>query len=277
MSNQHKWLPDDIDGPTAFELALMLLSLFAVMIMLVLAFGSLDSETHQLLFFIDTGICFIFISNFFFCLFKAKHRVQYFRRHWIDLVASIPAVEPLRAARIFQVLRVVRLIRSSRSLLVPLIKQKKEATLASLLLATLTILAISSVVILLVESGEQGANIHTAEQAIWWALVTISTVGYGDYYPVTTVGHIIGSIVIITGVSFFGVISGYMASIFVGPDEHKINEQQTTHQQEIRSELEQALKRMETNQAQMEQNQKIMLAEINSLKQLINQPPRTDT
>ncbi len=277
MSSKHKWLPGDLDGPTAFELALMLLSLFSVLIMLILAFGKVDTETHQLLFLIDTSICCIFLSNFFYSLFKSENRAHYFRRHWIDLIASIPAIEPLRAARIFQVLRVIRLIRSSRSLLIPLIKQKKEATFASLLLATLTILAISSVVILLVESGVQDANIHTAEQAIWWALVTISTVGYGDYYPVTTVGHIIGSIVIVTGVSFFGVISGYMASIFVGPDEHKINEQQNTHQQEIRSELEQALKRMETNQAQMEHNQQVMLAEISTLKQLLDQPPENNS
>lgn len=262
-----KWLEDKFDGPSPFELAMMLLSLIAVIIMLVLTFGKLDAQTHNLLIYIDTGICLIFISNFFFGFFRAENKSYYFKKHWIDLVASIPAIEPLRAARIFQILRVVRLIRSSRSILIPLIKQKKEATMASLLVAIVTILSISSVIILLLESGTEGANIHTAEQAIWWALVTISTVGYGDFYPVTTAGHIIGGIVIITGVSFFGVVSGYMASIFVAPDENKISEKQEAHEQQIRRKLEQALLRMEANQKQMEQNQAKILAEISELKQ----------
>ena len=261
-----KWLEEKLDGPDPFELAMMLLSLVAVIIMLILTFGQPEKQTQKLLMYIDTGICFIFISNFFYRFFRAEQKRLYFKKHWIDLVASIPAIEPLRAARIFQILRVIRLIRSSRSILVPLIKQKKEATMASLLVAVITILSIASVVILLVESGTKGANIHTAEQAIWWALVTISTVGYGDYYPVTTAGHIIGGIVIISGVSFFGVVSGYMASIFVAPDENKINEKHEAHQEQIRIKLEQALQRMEANQKQMEQNQALMLAEISELK-----------
>ncbi|RYV03725.1 ion transporter [Shewanella sp. OPT22] len=262
-----KWLEDKFEGPSPFELAMMLLSLIAVIIMLTLTFGKLDPQTHKLLMLIDTGICLIFITNFFYGFFRADSKRLYFKQHWIDLIASVPAVEPLRVARIFQILRVVRLIRASRSILLPLVKQKREATMASLLVAVVTILAIASVVILLVESGAKGANIHTAEQAIWWALVTISTVGYGDYYPVTTAGHIIGGLVIISGVSFFGVVSGYMASIFVAPDENKINEQQEIHQEQIKLELQQALKRMEANQEQMERNQAQMLAEIASLKE----------
>ncbi|MGB0892956.1 MAG: potassium channel family protein [Parashewanella sp.] len=273
MTNIRKrkfWLTKRTKGASPFELAMMLLSFFAVLIMLVLTFGQIDKETHQLLFFIDTGICFIFISNFFFSLFKAKSKRHYFKRHWIDLVASIPAVEPLRAARIFQILRVIRLVRSSRTLLIPLIKQKKEATLASLLLAVVTILSFASVVILFVESGAEGANIHTAEEAIWWALVTISTVGYGDYYPVTTIGHIIGSIVIIAGVSFFGVVSGFMASIFVTPDEAKMDEKHKQHQRQVKLEIKQALEVMQENQIRMEQNQRVLLNEIHQLRQRLD-------
>jgi voltage-gated potassium channel len=130
--------------------------------------------------------------------------------------------------------------------------------------ALVLILTLSSILILLVETGDPKANIHTAEQAIWWALVTISTVGYGDFYPVTTLGHVIGALVIISGVSFFGVISGYMASVFITPED---NERQEAHEENIKSELDQALARMELNQQKMEQNQAQMLAEIASLRQ----------
>ena len=269
MTDKTPWSLRTLGTPSPFEMAMMLLSLLSVIIVLVMTFGRLDSETYRLLFFVDTSICMIFMINFFVGLIRARDKRFFIKHHWIDFIASIPAIEALRMARLFQILRVIRLIRMSRSLLLPLIKQRKQATLASLLVAMVTILTLASVIILIVESGTEGANIQTAEQAIWWALVTISTVGYGDYYPVSTAGHIIGGVVIVSGVSFFGVISGYMASVFVAPDESERQERQDAHKAEIKSELELALARMEENQQKMEQNQAQMLAKIAELKQVI--------
>ena len=269
MTDKTPWSLRSLGNPSPFEFAMMLLSLLSVIIVLVMTFGRLDKETYRLLFFIDTTICMIFMVNFFVGLFRARDKVFYLRHHWIDFIASIPAIEALRIARVFQILRVIRLIRMSRSYLIPLIKQRKQATLASLLVAMVTILTFASIIILIVESGTEGANIQTAEQAIWWALVTISTVGYGDFYPVSTAGHIVGGIVIVSGVSFFGVISGYMASVFVAPDESERQERQDAHKAEIKSELEMALARMEENQRQMEQNQAQMLAKIAELKHAV--------
>lgn len=253
-------------APTPIEMAMMLLSLFSVIIVLTMTFGKLKPQTYHLLFFIDTFICAIFLSNFFIGFFRAKRKLRFIKEHWIDFVASIPAIEALRMARLFQILRVIRLIRMSRSILVPLLQQRGQTTLASLLVAMVIIITLASVSILVVESGHEGSNIQTAQQAIWWAIVTISTVGYGDYYPVTTSGHVIGTLVIICGVSFFGVISGYMASIFVAPDE---KEQLKEHNQEIKNELEQALHRMEQNQAHI-------LAELAQLREQVNQSKHQD-
>ncbi|MFQ6370715.1 ion transporter [Shewanella sp. YIC-542] len=244
-----------------FEVVMMLLSLISVIIILSMVLIPMDKETHKLLFFIDTGICCIFLGNFFIGLLRAPDKRLFLKEHWIDFVASIPAIEPLRFARLFQILRVVRLLRMSRSVLGVLLKQRRQTTMASLLLAIITIVAFSSVLVLLVENGEPGANITTAEDAIWWSLVTISTVGYGDFYPVSTVGHIIGGLVILCGVSFFGVISGYMASLFVAPDEQEHLEQQ---RQEFKHQLDDVLQRME-------HNQQTMLQEISQLKQELQQ------
>lgn len=269
MTDKTSWSLRAVGNPSPIEVAMMLLSLLSVIIVLVMTFGRLDTETYRLLFFIDTTICMIFMVNFFAGLLRSRNKLFYLRHHWIDFIASIPAIEALRIARVFQILRVIRLIRMSRSFLTPLIKQRKQATLASLLVAMVTILTFASIIILIVESGTEGANIQTAEQAIWWALVTISTVGYGDFYPVSTAGHIVGGIVIVSGVSFFGVISGYMASVFVAPDESERQERQDAHKAEIKSELELALARMEETQRQMEQNQAQMLAKIAELKQAL--------
>lgn len=266
MTDKTPWSLRTLDTPSPIEMAMMILSLLSVIIVLVMTFGRLDSETYRLLFFIDSGICMIFMLNFFIGLFRARDKLFFIKHHWVDFIASIPAIEALRMARLFQILRVIRLIRMSRSLLLPLIKQRKQATLASLLVAMVTILTLASVIILIVESGTEGANIQTAEQAIWWALVTISTVGYGDHYPVSTAGHIIGGVVIVSGVSFFGVISGYMASVFVAPDEAERQERHDASKAELKSELELALARMEENQLKMEQNQTQMLAKITELQ-----------
>lgn len=264
MVNLSRWLPDTETHPTPFQLAMMVLSFLSVIIVLVLTFATVKEETRRLLLMIDFSICMIFLSYFFFNLFKAKNKAQYFRHNWIDLIASIPAIEPLRLARLFQILRVIRLIRMTQSLIVPLIKQRRQSTLASLLVAMVTILTLSSVLILIVESASPDANIQTAENAIWWALVTISTVGYGDYYPVTTVGHVIGAMVIICGVSFFGVISGYMASIFIAPEETEKLEMQS---EEIKCELKVALDRMESNQNQLLKEIATLHKEIKDIKQ----------
>lgn len=253
-----------INAPSPFQLAMMVLSFVSVILVLTMAFGHLDRETQRLLLMIDTGICLIFLSQFFYGLIKARDKRYFLKHHWIDFIASIPAIEAFRIARVFQILRVIRLISMSRSLLMPLIKQRRQTTLASLLLAMILILTLSSIVILLVEANTPGANIRTAEQALWWAIVTISTVGYGDFYPTSPVGHIVGALVIISGVSFFGVISGYMASVFMAPED---NERQESHEEKIALELEQALKRMELNQQKMEQNQAKILAEITNLRQ----------
>jgi voltage-gated potassium channel len=68
----------------------------------------------------------------------------------------------------------------------------------------------------LVSERQADANIKTAEDALWWSVATITTVGYGDRYPVTTEGRVIGVILMVAGVSMYGCLSGLAASFFLG-------------------------------------------------------------
>jgi voltage-gated potassium channel len=69
------------------------------------------------------------------------------------------------------------------------------------------------------EHAAPGANITSASDALWYVIVTMSTVGYGDQYPVTNGGREMGTVVIIIGVGIFGTLTGYLANLFLAPRE----------------------------------------------------------
>ena len=75
--------------------------------------------------------------------------------------------------------------------------------------------------ILAVELRDPAGNIKTASDALWYSLVTMSTVGYGDQYPVTNLGRVIGAVIIIVGVGLFGTITGFLANAFLAPRKPK--------------------------------------------------------
>ncbi|EKE70249.1 ion transporter [Gallaecimonas xiamenensis] len=218
-------------APTPIELAMMILSILAVAVVLVLQFAPLNLDERKLLLLIDTAICIIFLGRFFIGLARAGQKWPYIRTHWIDLVSSIPAVDILRYGRLFQVVRVLRILRLANQAIRQLLRQSTHAVLATMLVILVVVIGGSSIAILLTEGQNPASNIHTAEDAIWWSLVTISTVGYGDFYPVSTAGRIVSALVIITGVSLFGGVSGLMAAKLTMRDEREEVERRALHNQ----------------------------------------------
>jgi hypothetical protein len=90
------------------------------------------------------------------------------------------------------------------------------------------ILEFGGLAMLYVESQVPEANITTASDAVWYVYVTITTVGYGDQYPVSGVGRIIGTLIMTVGVGLFGTITAFLANIFIAPGEDEENEPQLT-------------------------------------------------
>ena len=85
------------------------------------------------------------------------------------------------------------------------------------ILAAGMVLCVASILVLQFESRSPDANIKTGGDALWWAVVTITTVGYGDYYPVTTLGRLTGVSVMFAGVGIIGALASILASILVPP------------------------------------------------------------
>jgi len=171
----------------------------------------------------DDLICVIFLIDFSIRFYQAESKLEFMRWGWIDLISSIPMLEFLRAGRLFSIIRLVRVLRVFRSLRVLVKHFKKnrvESTVSSMAIITILLMIFCSITILRLEDVPHG-NIKTAEDSLWWAIGTVTTIGYGDVYPVTTGGRIVASVLIIFGVAMFGTLSGLIASWFLGAKKSK--------------------------------------------------------
>jgi voltage-gated potassium channel len=109
---------------------------------------------------------------------------------------------------------VLRAFRSARHIAQHVFRKKTQGVFTTVSLIAVLMVIFSAIAILQVET-DPNSNIKTAEDALWWAYVTITTVGYGDKYPVTTEGRIIAAFLMTTGVGLFGTFTGLLASWFV--------------------------------------------------------------
>ncbi|MCZ7668909.1 MAG: ion channel [Chloroflexi bacterium] len=118
--------------------------------------------------------------------------------------------------RLYRVYRVIYYLRrrDGMSLLKEFFANRGETAVLTLSLAVILLFEFASIAILRAEAVDVNANITTPGDAVWWLMVTIATVGYGDSYPVTARGRLIASLVIVAGVGLFGILSGFLARTF---------------------------------------------------------------
>ena len=209
------------------NLAILVLSLYVLIALLIDTFFRLESEVSRLLSLIDDVICVFFLYDFCVRFYRAENKLRFMRWGWIDLLSSIPSLEyfrPGRALRLFRLLRVLRAFRSLRHLAGHIFQKRVQGAFTSVAILAVLMVIFSSVAILQVED-DPNSNIKTAEDALWWAYVTITTVGYGDRYPVTTEGRIIAAFLMTMGVGLLGTFTAFVASWFV-------EERQEEHEKE---------------------------------------------
>ena len=172
---------------------------------------------------IDFLICLFFLYDFFARFYKAKSKLQFLKWGWIDFISSIPVLGVFQWARISRVIRIIRILRAFRStkvLLQYLFRNCSRGTFATAALVSLLMTIFSSIAILNFEKAPD-SNIKNPEDALWWAFTTITTVGYGDRYPVTTGGRIVAALLMTSSVGLFGIFTAFIASFFVAEDQKK--------------------------------------------------------
>ncbi len=142
----------------------------------------------------------------------------------IDLLAILPLLLPppsvdarfIRVVRILRIFRVLKLVRYFRALrlLGHVIADRKEE-LVSIFLVLLILLALSSSLMYLVEHEDQPEVFTSIPTTMWWSIVTLTTVGYGDTYPITPLGQTIAAIIAILGIGMFALPAGILGAGFV--------------------------------------------------------------
>jgi voltage-gated potassium channel len=208
----------------AYNIFILVLTIFSLVIMVLLLLPVTPAE-RDLLTLYDNVVCIVFLIDFAMNLAAAKPRRGYFigQRGWLDLLGSIPTfgfipfTALFRLARLSRLARITRLMRgqAGKDLVLDVLRNRGQyATFITVLLAGI-VLSTGSILVLEFESRTPGANIKTGGDAIWWGLVTITTVGYGDFYPISTFGRLTGVFVMFAGIGIIGALASILASLLV--------------------------------------------------------------
>jgi hypothetical protein len=219
LPDKTSFADESVLSRATYQLVLGLVALNALAITLAYYLIPVSDAVREVLFIIDAINALVFFLDFLLRLRAANSKVHYLVANWgwLDLLGSLPTYPVLRLIRIIRILVVTARLRRTmpEDLRVMVRRRLAESILLIGGWAALTVMTICSIAVLIVEAGAPNANILTGSDAVWWSIVTMATVGYGDRYPVTSAGRIVGTAEIIMGVSIFSVLTSYVASTFL--------------------------------------------------------------
>jgi voltage-gated potassium channel len=209
--------PAELQAP-GYEIFIGLLAVISL-INLAISVLPFSEDTKEIAKVIDIPLTLIFLADFTSRLLRSHPRRTYFvdQRGWLDLLGSLPA--GFRLFRIFRLVRVGRLLSEYgfRNIVRSFIKERANNALLVVIFMVILVIEFGSMLVIYFEGDAPGANITTGGDAVWWAFVSITTVGYGDKFPITAGGRTSAVLVLAAGVGLFGVLSGYLANFFLAP------------------------------------------------------------
>jgi voltage-gated potassium channel len=220
----------------AYQIFILVLTVLSLVIMVWLLMP-ITPQTRQLLNWYDNAICFIFLYDFTMHMIDArKSKTNYFikERGWLDLLGSIPSFGLttygglLRLARLSRLARITRLMRgqNKKEMVEDIIQNRNQYTAFITILLTAIVLTVGSTLVLQFESKDPNASIQTGWNAFWYSIVTITTVGYGDFYPITYGGRIVAIFIMFMGVGIIGALASILSSILVGAPATAVEEEE---------------------------------------------------
>lgn len=211
------------DDPTlvtrvTYQIFIIIVTVMALTVTALFYLAPIPEQAREVLFFVNYIASFILLFDVAVRFWRAPNKLKYLLPlGLLDFVGSLPGLPYLRLLRIPALLLSVRQLRdtTSEELLAVARSQLAESTLLMGIVIAFLVATAGGMAIVMVEAPAEGANIKTGADALWYAIVTISTVGYGDRFPVTLGGRIIGSGMIVVGVGIFSVLTGFISTKFL--------------------------------------------------------------
>jgi voltage-gated potassium channel len=194
----------------------MLLSLIIIVDVILITYSlifNISDALYQKILLFDIVTCIILLFDFFYGFFKSSDKKQYFRDNWIELIASIPfdiVLSPFIVLRYLRLIRIVRVIFLVSEYFEVVGKFLKNTRLDEILAVFIIIVIGSTLSLYLVDPG-----MNNIFDDLWFVVVSITTVGYGDITPVSVYGKILSLILLIVGVFIFSAITGAISTYFM--------------------------------------------------------------
>ena len=168
---------------------------------------TISDSTNHYLGLIQWVCWFVFALDLIYGIWKAESKKEYLKRHPLELASVLlPFLRPLRLMRVI----------SFGSLALQKVAIGRQfAITVKVAVSAVFISYIAAIQITISERTVEGSNIKTFSDGLWWAVTTVTTVGYGDRYPTTTEGRLLAVLLMLTGISLVGVITASVAAWFV--------------------------------------------------------------
>lgn len=197
-----------------WDLVIACLSIYVLASMVVEMTFKIDGEVLVVLRTVDTALCCLFLGDFLRKLITAPSKLGYLKWGWIDLAASIPSLDALRWGRLIGLMRVLLLLRAVRSgrAILRLIRHDPARAVIALTFLLIMLLAISAALLILEVETAEKSNIRSGYDALWWTLTTVTTVGYGDHFPVTPQGRMVGAFVMVAGIALYATFTAFISA-----------------------------------------------------------------
>ncbi|MCB0044526.1 MAG: hypothetical protein KDD92_03755 [Caldilineaceae bacterium] len=202
-----------------YELFILMLVILQL-INSILSFLIRDAQIRQIPLTVGLCLAIFLMLDAFYRLFRSPNRRRYFFKHqgYLLFLGSLPAPFAVLARVIWYYL-LGRYLRQSDYMDMErlIVNRRAQTTLLASILTGVLVIELGGILILEAEAAAPGANIQSAGDALWWVLVTMATVGYGDRYPVTPLGRIVAVAIMSVGVGLFSVLTSYLARSFMRP------------------------------------------------------------
>ena len=224
MKNKIKNIIENQDSKIGYLFDIVI-QFFIILSIIAFSIETLPDLTPQFISYlniIELIIIYVFTVEYLLRFYVADKKVKYIFSFYglVDLIAILPFYIftniDLRSIRIVRLLRLIKLFRFNKSMITlkaALSKIKNELILFSFI--TFILLYISSIGIYFFENSAQPENFKSIFHCLWWAVCTLTTVGYGDIYPITNGGKIFTGIVTLIGVGIIAIPTGLIASSFI--------------------------------------------------------------